>query len=381
MKTKPLNNKKVLVYSSVHVWNDTRIYYKEINTLLESGYEVEQIAVETNQIPANRQNLTQQLFPVGSRLSRFKRWYSIYKAIRQSDAKYYHFHDPELLLLLPWLRKKHGVFIYDMHENFPKALETKSWILKQLRKPLAKLIQHVEQKCLAYCEHVIFAESSYKKDYPTVIQKNEDILNFPIYKTALQKKEMLEQTLLYVGGIEENRGLWVMLDALKMLKQYGRKDLQLKLIGPISNLDNEKIDNFIEGNDLTSNVQRLGRIPNDEIDEHMATATVGLCLLKPIPNYMESMATKMFEYMSANLPMVVSDFPMWDSLMKETKSGYSVDPLNNLSVALTIDTLLRNNKLRQEIGTNGRNYYESTYNWTAEGKKLIALYESANTEV
>lgn len=380
MKNKTLNAKKVFVYSSVHVWNDTRIYYKEIDTLLKAGYQVEQMAVETTQQPEPRQNLTQTLFRKGSRFKRFTRWISIYKAIRQSDAKYYHFHDPELLLLLPILRKKKGVFLYDMHENFPKALETKAWIPAGLRKPLAKIVKRIERGCLKRCDNVIFAETSYKKDYPYITQKHDDILNYPTYQAPSSSQKSVEQTLLYIGGIEENRGLWIMLEALKNLKQSGFEDLKLKLIGPIFEADNEKIDVFVSENGLASNVERLGRIPNDEIGAHMASATVGLCLLKPIPNYMESMATKMFEYMSAELPMVVSDFPMWSELMKETQSGYSVNPLDSLEVASKIDFLLRNKALQQEMGTNGRYHYEKSYNWTTEGKKVLALYEATTSE-
>lgn len=381
MKNKTLNEQKVFVYSSVHVWNDTRIYYKEIETLLKAGYEVGQMAVETMQQPESRQNLTQNLFSKGSRLKRFTRWFTIYKAIRKSDAKYYHFHDPELLLLLPILRKRKGVFIYDMHENFPKALETKAWIPKGLRKPLAKIVKRVEQKCLALCDKVIFAESSYKKDYPHVTQKNEDILNYPTYQEVMPSEETAENTLLYVGGIEENRGLWIMLEALKSLKKSGYDELKLKLVGPISEDDNEKIEAFVIEHSLTNNVERLGRIPNAEISEHMATATMGLCLLKPIPNYMESMATKMFEYMSAQLPMIVSDFPMWSDLMKETRSGLSVNPLDAEAVTGAMALLLEDKVLRQTMGANGRYHYEKAYNWTAEGEKLLALYETANSEV
>ncbi|MBC1402847.1 glycosyltransferase family 4 protein [Listeria booriae] len=381
MKNKALNKKKVFVYSSVHVWNDTRIYYKEIETLLKADYQVEQMAVETMQQPEPRQNLTQNLFEKGSRLKRFARWFTIYKAIRRSDAKYYHFHDPELLLLLPILRKRDGIFIYDMHENFPKALETKAWIPKRLRKPLAKIVKRVEQKGLALCNSVIFAESSYKKDYPYVTQKQEDILNYPIYQEVIQSRENEEQILLYVGGIEENRGLWIMLEALRSLKHLGHEKLKLKLVGPVSEADNEKIDTFVTEHSLASNVERLGRIPNVEINRHMATATIGLCLLKPIPNYMESMATKMFEYMSAELPMIVSDFPMWSDLMKETKSGLSLNPLDTEEVTEAIELLLENKILRQKMGANGRRHYEKTYNWTEEGEKLLALYESANNEV
>ncbi|MBC2245638.1 glycosyltransferase family 4 protein [Listeria booriae] len=381
MKNRALNEKKVFVYSSVHVWNDTRIYYKEIETLLQAGYQVDQMAVETTQQPEPRQNLIQNLFEKGSRVKRLARWFTIYKAIRKSDAKYYHFHDPELLLLLPILRKRGGVFIYDMHENFPKALETKAWIPKRFRKPLAKIMKRVEQKCLALCDSVIFAESSYKKDYPYVTQKKKDILNYPIYQEIIQPKKKAEQTLLYVGGIEENRGLWIMLEALNSLKQSGYEKLKLKLVGPISEVDNEKIDTFVTEHSLTSNVERLGRIPNAEINEHMATATIGLCLLKPIPNYMESMATKMFEYMSAELPMIVSDFPMWSDLMEETKSGFSLNPLDAKEVTIAIELLLGNMVLRQKMGANGRHHYEKFYNWTGEGEKLLALYESANSEV
>ncbi|MFJ8119916.1 hypothetical protein [Bacillus mycoides] len=45
MKSK-LDKKKIFMFRSVHVWIDTRIYYKEAMTLAQCGYHIDRYAIE-----------------------------------------------------------------------------------------------------------------------------------------------------------------------------------------------------------------------------------------------------------------------------------------------------------------------------------------------
>ena len=103
-------------------------------------------------------------------------------------------------------------------------------------------------------------------------------------------------------------------------------------------------------------------------------AVVGLCVLKPTANYINSLPIKMFEYMAAGLPFVCSDFPRWKKIADETGAGVcvSVDDIN--AVHKAIQELLSDRSKAQQMGRRGRMAIEQRYCWSMEEDKLLSLY-------
>jgi glycosyltransferase involved in cell wall biosynthesis len=69
---------------------------------------------------------------------------------------------------------------------------------------------------------------------------------------------------------------------------------------------------------------------------------VGLAILKPIPNYLESYPTKLFEYMGLGLPFITSSFPLYKSIVNNTHAGITVSPLNPNDIANNMFELAQN---------------------------------------
>ncbi|PEO38856.1 glycosyltransferase family 4 protein [Bacillus wiedmannii] len=381
-QTMKVNKNKVCMYSSVHVWKDARIFFKEAHSL-QKQYEVDFIAIDdgTYDQSFDKKNINMQLLPRKSRWLRPLTWIRIYQKIRASDAYVYHFHDPELLVLVPWIKRKNKqiILVYDMHENVPAAILSKQWIPKSMRRHVSNLVRQMETILLKQVDAILFAETSYKKDYLyTEGKQTEDILNYPIQQDAapVKKKTTEEITLIYVGRIAEVRGIWTMLQVAKELKNQTNKKLTLKLIGAMSPDLETEVNRFIEKNALGDVVIYYGMLPYTEIWNHYATADIGLCLLHPEPNYMNSLATKMFEYMSMGLPMIASNFPDWEKLIIENQCGIVVDPFNVQSIVEEILHVMQNEKLRRTLGDNGKLNFETKYTWSIEEVKLLEFYEN-----
>ncbi|MBC1795785.1 glycosyltransferase family 4 protein [Listeria booriae] len=369
-----LNAKKIMMFSSVHVWNDTRIFYKEAMTLADAGFEVDFYAIDNGMEVVKHPGLRVHLLPAStSRLARPLRWRKLYKIAKASDAMYYHIHDPELLLLLPKLRKKkpNAILTYDMHENFPADIETKTWIPALLRKPLKKWILRMEKHTMASCDHIIFAEESYLESYLHVDCTKTTVYNYPIYVEPIQKQLNDSYfTLIYVGSITEDRGIFEMLGLIRDLQEKKPEQYRLKLLGPMTKSLEIKVQEFVDQHQLSQVVEVYGRVPYPEIWQAYGESDLGLCLLHPIPNYLHSMATKLYEYMAASLPILASDFPDWDTFIKKHQSGTVSSPFDREKLLREVEKRAANPDIYAQEGERGRLAYEESYNWEIEAKKM-----------
>jgi glycosyltransferase involved in cell wall biosynthesis len=98
-------------------------------------------------------------------------------------------------------------------------------------------------------------------------------------------------------------------------------------------------------------------------------------LFHPVPNHVFAQPNKMFEYMSAGIPVIASDFPLWKAIIEGNKCGICVDPLNPDEIADAIEWIAQHPNEAEEMGNNGRRAVETIYNWDIERNKLLAFYQ------
>ncbi|MCA5014446.1 MULTISPECIES: glycosyltransferase family 4 protein [unclassified Enterococcus] len=380
--------KKVMMYSSIHPWKDARIFFKEAQSLSKE-YEVDFYAVGTQEdsqkYAADRLHLF--LHQLAGRSGRFRLWRKLYQNVLKSDAVFYHFHDPELLLLAPFIKrnKKQAILIYDMHENFPKSLKSKKWLPKWLRPIMAKYAKVVERQLLKKVNGVIFAEKSYKSYYPDIIAegKSIDIYNYPLMKDKELPTVLFAHSnvlkLVYIGRISEIRGIWEMLQAVKVLSET--RAVHLTLAGGIDEGLKKDIEKYIAQQHMTQLVTLHSYIEYAEIWTVYRESDIGLCLLHPVPNYQESLATKMFEYMASGLPMIISNFPLWQQFVNENQCGLTCDPQDVQEIIEKIEQLANSPETRTKYGRHSQQQFREKYNWHVEETKLLSFYRELEDKV
>src|SRR5690606_32233747 len=72
------------------------------------------------------------------------------------------------------------------------------------------------------------------------------------------------------------------------------------------------------------NVNELGFLDREGVRAVLSRSVAGLVTLRPITNYLDSLPVKMFEYMSAGLPVIASDFPLWREIIEGHDCGICV---------------------------------------------------------
>ena len=119
-----------------------------------------------------------------------------------------------------------------------------------------------------------------------------------------------------------------------------------------------------------------GKLNRKEVNELYGKARLGLVILLPAHNYVESLPIKMFEYMAAGLPFVASDFPLWKKIVEENNCGICVNPRDTNDVSEACRFLLDNPEKGQEMGCKGRELVMKKYNWNVEEEKLLEFYKN-----
>jgi len=123
----------------------------------------------------------------------------------------------------------------------------------------------------------------------------------------------------------------------------------------------------------------LGYVPHTELYFHLSTADIGLVCFRPVKRYQEALFIKLFEYMAAGLPVVISAFPLWKEFVDKNRCGMTVDSRKPEEIARKVEFLLQDPQLMREMGENGRKSAIQQYNWKNEEKKLHRAYREMFT--
>ncbi|MGI6711802.1 MAG: glycosyltransferase family 4 protein [Bacillota bacterium] len=376
-----LKHDAVFMMTSVHYWDDPRIFYKEAVSLAKK-YRVE-LHAPADFISSEKNNVLIYGLPCyKKRYLRPLNWIRLLVRAWRSAARIIHFHDPELIPIGLILKRFAGKkVIYDVHENLPASLVNKAWIPKIFSSFLAKAFDLLEKKAAQYFDGVILAELSYRDRFSGLPVRMEPVLNYPLTDLISEtdgriwEKGYGDLTFIYAGVISEIRGIREIIFSFAQVKKRGY-NFHLYLVGawvPAS-LEPE-IKKLIRDYDLESNVTITGRVPLEIVYGLYGASHIGLALLYPEKNYLDSLATKIYEYMAAGLAVIASDFPLWKQLVEETRCGITVNPRDIDAVSRVMVELVEKKSLRESLGKNGMEAVGLFYNWKTQEEKLWTLYQ------
>lgn len=371
-----INCKKLCILTSVHPLFDTRIFHKEAKSLVKAGFDVTLIAQHDRDEIVDRIKIISVPRPKNRFERMTKTIWKVYQKALKVDADIYHFHDPELILIGMLLKHNGKKIIYDMHENVPKSINDKSWIIPALRNLISRLVYLGEKNFLVDIP-LIFAEASYCNDYSWA-KKYTTVLNMPLIDqlSPSQKINTLENgkfSIAYMGVVTALRGSMITIEALKSLKVQGI-EVRFECIGPIDNAHKAQLLKLCEEYNL-NDIRFYGYLPAHEGWSIIAQCHIGLAVLEPIPNYVESYPTKILEYMAMAIPVIASNFSLYRNIVEKEHCGICVDPYNHEEIARAIQYIMEHPGEAERMGKNGRRVVEERFNWSLEEKKLLKFYD------
>ncbi len=363
--------KTICHLTSVHQYNDTRIFHKECVSLARYGYPTYLISLGCETKKVDGVNVISSGPKFSSKFKRMTQGvYSVYKKAIEINADVYHFHDPELLFV-GWLLKQKGKkVIYDVHEDVPRQILSKPWIWKPIQTSVSIGTEKIENFIASKLSGIITATSTIANRFSQINKNTIAINNYPLLE-ELQTNTIWENKkneICYIGGISIVRGIVELNKAIAF-----NTTIKLNLVG---NFQPPSLAKELEPHLFWKQINYLGFVDRKKIAEILAVSKVGMVTLHPIINYLDAHPIKMFEYMSAGIPVIASNFPLWKSIVEGNQCGICINPMNPKEIADAITYLLAHDKEAEQMGKNGRKAIEEKFNWEMEEQKLIAFYQN-----
>lgn len=356
--------------TSAHPRYDPRIYLKQCMGLADHGYKVSLVVADGlgHENAGGVDIIDVGLLP--GRINRiFRTTDRVFQAALGLNADIYHLHDPELIpagLRLKWHGKR---VIFDSHEDVPVQLLSKPYLNPWVLHWLSRMYAGFEKFACARFDGIVAATPFIRDKFVHINPRTVDVCNYPVLGefTPCDNWRRKRDEVCYVGGLSAVRGARELVAALARV----RADVRLNLVGAFSEHD---LRAELEREPGWGRVNEWGILDRDGVRRTYENSLAGLVTLHPIPNYLEALPIKMFEYMSAGIPVIASDFPMWREIVVGNACGICVDPLDPQAIARAIDYLVTHPKEAEQMGSNGRRAVAEKYNWNVEESKLLWFY-------
>ena len=368
---------KILIASSVHVWNDNRVYYKEALTL--AGIcDVRLVAVHNDiaetVAPGNMQ--IEQLPPVKSGthpwdtvIIRLKRIGKILTEVMKKDYDVFHFHDPELMPV-GWVAKLLGKkVIYDVHEDNLVSFRSKKWLPAPVRGLLGWIVRLLELMSLPVFDRLLLAERCYQDTFHT--SRCRLVQNYPLKRDPpdlVRRSEDQPLKLIYIGALSMARGITDLVEAAAQVRSESR-NITLDIFGQIGE---KELVHRVRSPEFSGWLNYHGWVPVAELSQCLPEFHVGINPVRDYPNYRYSLLTKIFDYIAAGLPVITTDLPgiMGEFGEDGFMASYSSGDVAGLAAAIRafIDEDRRATMAKKALEVSRR------YSWDSQAQVLLEIY-------
>lgn len=181
---------------------------------------------------------------------------------------------------------------------------------------------------------------------PMMIYGEEDIITDRTYNSKDH------YNLLFVGRIEEDKGVFEIVNALSQLISSSTTNFTMHFVG--DGVNSQEIKTLIRKENLLDFVKFHGTITDKKkLKEFYKT-----CDLFVFPSHHEGFPRVLYEAMIFGVPIITSFVGTISSLMKDKINCYEVEPENSNHLKDKIDMFLKNYTNVAQVAFNGRETIE-----------------------
>ena len=393
------SRKKICMLAYTNYESDNRVR-RYAEALVKRGDHVDVIAISGENTPLGEEEISGvRVYRIQRRehiergkwtyawpLLRFLVASSIFLARRHREVLYdlIHVHNvPDFLVFAAWYPKWTGAkVILDIHDIVPELFASKFRAKGQAH--YVKLLKSIEKASAAFADHVIISNHLWEQKLISRSVPKEKCSVFlnhvdsGVFSRRIRTRDDGRYIILFPGTFQWHQGIDLAIEALAHLKDKvphaelhlygggGGGAMQADLAGLAQRLG------------LNGRVKFCGSVPMDQIPDIIANADLGIVPKRADSFGNEAYSTKIMEFMSQGVPVVVSrtkidQFYFNDTVVRFFESG------NALALAEAMLQIIEDRALRDALVAKGYEYV-ARYGWDTRRRDYLNLIDSLSVE-
>ena len=260
------------------------------------------------------------------------------------------------------IRKKK--LVYDSHEYFTEVPEL------QNRKKIKKIWERIEKYSLPKVQFSYTVCQSiadiYNKKYGIDMKV---VRNIPHCKEEIKYIKPLiiselsdRKIILYQGSVNIGRGIEYIIDAMNYID-----DAVFIIIGD-GDIKSE-LELKVKDSGLENKVKFIAKIPFDKLSSYTKFADVGISIEENIGlNYYYTLPNKLFDFIRANVPVLVSRLPEIERIVNKYEIGCFIENHNPEHIAEKIKFMINN---KEEINLWKKNLKRASDELCWENEEMV----------
>jgi glycosyltransferase involved in cell wall biosynthesis/peptidoglycan/xylan/chitin deacetylase (PgdA/CDA1 family) len=386
----------MLAYTQYEHDNRVRRYAE---ALAKRGDTVEVIALTTPSMVQGRQTLSgvdvygiqvrdhkeRHSWQYAWRLVRFLFKSATFLARRHRRVRYdlIHVHNmPDILVFAAWYPRLDGAkLILDIHDIVPELYSNK---FGAPQNGLAvRILKYLEKASAAFVDHVIVSNDLWRKTLVSRSMPKEKVsvvlnhVDTAIFYRRTRTRSDDRFIVLFPGSFQWHQGLDIAIKAFARVKESVR-NAEFHIYGRGSGDAESDLTHLASGLGLNGSVKFQGIVPLEKVPEIIANADLGVVPKRADSFGNEAYSTKIMEFMSQGLPVVVSrtkidSFYFDDTVVRFFPSG------DDRAMADAMLGLIENRAARESLVAKGYEYVER-HGWDRKREDYFKLVDTLATE-
>lgn len=260
---------------------------------------------------------------------------------------------------------KNKPLVYDSHEYFTEVPELIN------RPKTQKIWEWLEKKMVPNVKYAYTVCNSIAKIYTEKYKVDFKVVrNIPVASNVLDNKtknKNQEKIILYQGAVNIGRGLKQAILAMNYIE--GAK-LIIAGDGDIK----KELENLVEKENLQNKVEFTGRLSIEKLKLITPKADLGLSIEEDLGlNYRFALPNKLFDYIQAQVPVLVCNLPEMAAIVNKYKVGTIINSLEPQVLANHIKFAIEN-KTERKIWKENLQKASKELTWENEEKTIHKIF-------
>jgi glycosyltransferase involved in cell wall biosynthesis len=317
----------------------------------------------------------------GWRLLRFTVRASIELARMHKKNRYdlVHIHNmPDFLVFAAWYPKWKGAkLILDIHDLVPELFTSK--FKTRFASCYIWLLKAVERLAAGFVDHVIIANDlwfakvtrrSVSKQRCSVVMNSVDLEIFSKHPRTRTDERIV---VLFPGSLQWHQGVDLAIRAFADLKE-AVPDAEFHIYAGSGGDKRESLNKLVRDLQVEASVKFCDGVSLDEMPAIMANADIGVVPKRADGFGNEAYSTKIMEFMSQGVPVVVSRTKV-DTHNFEEGTVHFFPPGDTQALTCAMRDVIDSKQLRDTLTRNGYKYCEK-YSWSEKKKEYLGLVDT-----